>query len=147
MGAGLATEQLTSTIYVSSAAIPLDEDKMLQMLRVARRNNEKTGVTGMLLYRDGNFMQVLEGPEEAINQLIVTIREDPRHNGFLTLWAKPITERRFAEWSMAFRDISGLADNEEGHSPFLNSGFRDEAFCSNPHIPFRLLLEFKERMR
>jgi hypothetical protein len=148
MGAVLTpTDQLISTIYVSSASRPLDKDEMLQILRASRRNNEKMGVSGMLLHRDGNFMQVLEGPQEAVNQLIATIKDDPRHHGFLSLWAKPITERRFAEWSMAFRDITGLADNEEGHSPFLNKGFRDEAFRSNPDIPFRLLLQFKENIR
>ena len=51
---------LVSLSYVSSAVRKLDDHELLEVLRVARKNNERLGVTGMLLYHDGNFMQILE---------------------------------------------------------------------------------------
>ena len=57
MNAVLApVEQLAAAVYVSSAVRPLTEDEILDILLVARQNNERLGVTGMLLYRDGNFL-------------------------------------------------------------------------------------------
>lgn len=50
-----------------------------------RTNNERAGITGMLLYKDGNFMQLLEGEKEAVLRLHKNIIVDPRHKGFLTL--------------------------------------------------------------
>ena len=62
-------EQLVAAVYVSSATRHLSEDENIGILRSAREHNEKSGVTGMLLYRDGNFMQVLEGPAGVVDSL------------------------------------------------------------------------------
>ena len=72
------------------------------LLEHARRNNEKAGVTGMLLYKDGNFMQVLEGEERVVQALSAKIGRDPRHEKMVTLLEGPLAEREFSDWSMGF---------------------------------------------
>ena len=64
--------------------------------------NSATAITGMLLYKDGNFMQVLEGEEEAVRRVYARIGHDPRHRGLLTLLAGTQDERQFPDWSMGF---------------------------------------------
>ena len=56
-------------VYVSSAVRPFSKSELVELLNVTRDNNSRLGVTGMLLYRDGNFMQVLEGGEPVVRAL------------------------------------------------------------------------------
>ncbi len=56
-------------VYVSSATRPFSGEDLRALLATCRKNNAELGVTGMLLYKDGNFMQVLEGDEEAVRGL------------------------------------------------------------------------------
>lgn len=143
-------EQLVAAVYVSSATRHLSEDEIIGILRSAREHNEKSGVTGMLLYRDGNFMQVLEGPAGVVDSLIQKIKRDPRHQGIILMSRKPIEERQFGEWSMAFRHMSKDASAENGYSAFLEPTFDDEAddeTGEESQLVFRLLRRFKEDMR
>ncbi len=64
------------------------------------------GISGMLLYADGNFIQVLEGENEAIDSLYSKITNDRRHNSFSVLINSEIKQRSFADWSMGFKKIS-----------------------------------------
>jgi hypothetical protein len=140
-------EQLVAAVYVSSATRALPEDEILELLRIARHNNEKLDITGMLLYREGNFLQVLEGPESVVNSLISKIKRDPRHKGFILMSRKKIEERQFGEWRMAFRNMSKDHSGEEGYSPFLEPGFEDDEIGEESQLVFRLLRRFKENMR
>ena len=136
---------LYSLIYVSSARVPFSKPELTNLLEIARRNNTALGVTGMLLYKDGNFMQALEGEEDTLRKLHNKIQADPRHNGMLTLLKKPIEERQFPEWSMAFRNLAdeSLRD-KSGYSEFLNSPLTKEEFSKTPSRAQKLLLAFKE---
>ena len=141
-------EQLVAVVYVSSSSRPMREDEILEILRVARINNEKLDVTGMLLYREGNFLQVLEGPASAIDSLIHKIKRDPRHQGVILMSRKNIDERQFADWRMAFRNMSKDAAVEADYSPFLEQDFEmDEEVGEQSQLVFRLLRRFKEDMR
>jgi hypothetical protein len=118
------------------------------MLKEANENNTKSGITGMLLYKDGQFMQVLEGPEEAVRATFRRIDKDPRHHGVMVLLKGPVEERRFPGWSMAFRDLN-LPDHQEvpGFSEFLNTPLTGEEFGGDPSRCEKLLLVFKKNIR
>lgn len=89
-------------LYLSSAIEPFDDEALAGLLDSARRNNAEVGVTGMLLYADGNFIQYLEGEAEAVHGVFAKIKSDPRHNGILTVTDGPADDRVFADWSMGF---------------------------------------------
>ncbi|HVR76154.1 MAG TPA: BLUF domain-containing protein, partial [Planctomycetota bacterium] len=82
-------------LYVSSAVKPFSQPALVKLLEKSHVNNAKRGITGMLLYKDGNFMQVLEGEEEAVRALYARIALDPRHRGLITLLQGPQAERQF----------------------------------------------------
>jgi hypothetical protein len=148
MSAVLApVEQLVAVVYVSSATKHLEEDEILEILRVARRKNQELDITGMLLYRDGNFLQVLEGPASAVESLIQKIKRDHRHQGLILMSRKNIDERQFADWSMAFRNMSKNCSHEEAFNPFLEADFEDDEVGEESELVFRLLRRFKEDMR
>jgi hypothetical protein len=63
------TSKLIQCIYASAAGRAFDTEELAQLLKVARDNNAKLGLTGMLLYAEGSFFQVLEGPAQVVDAL------------------------------------------------------------------------------
>jgi hypothetical protein len=139
---------ITYLTYVSSATTLLPAAGLRELLDRARSNNERAGITGLLLYRDGNFMQTIEGPDAAIAGLHATLEADPRHTGLTVLLAGERDNRRFDGWSMGFRDLGDAAPRDApGFSEFLNTPLTADAFGENPTASERLLLVFKRSMR
>ena len=93
--------------YVSSAKKLLSAEELTTLLETCRRHNEALGITGALLYQDGNFMQVLEGEQGVVEELYDAIAADPRHRNVISLVRGTTPEPQFANWSMAFADRSG----------------------------------------
>jgi hypothetical protein len=93
---------LYSLIYRSQASRAVHEVTLPPLLRKARLHNERTRLGGLLLYANGEFMQILEGPEPALSQLYARIQADPRHYAVRTLAYGPIAERAFPDWRMAY---------------------------------------------
>lgn len=100
-------------VYVSAANNQSPNFDVGEILRQSRRNNAEHGITGMLLYSDGNFMQALEGDVEAVEQTFTRIQRDERHTGVIVLTQFDIAKRQFAEWSMAFRSPNELSSQEQ----------------------------------
>jgi hypothetical protein len=92
-------------IYASTAHDKLSECELRDLLDVSRRNNAAAGITGMLLYRDGNFLQILEGGREAVHALLDRIKADRRHFGVMVVLETEIERRSFDGWSMGFRAL------------------------------------------
>ena len=139
--------KMVSIIYVSSAVELFSKTELVSLLEVSCRNNSRSGITGMLLYKDGNFMQVIEGEAIEIYELQAKISRDPRHERLITLLEKPITERRFNDWSMGFKNLTDPDVHAlPGYSEFLNTPLTDKAFVANPTRAERLLQTFKQRI-
>jgi hypothetical protein len=93
-------------IYLSRVSQKLSSEELVTLLVKARRRNTLAGITGAMVYGAGQFMQVLEGEAAAVTALYERIVADPRHQAILKLVDKPVAERTFMEWSMAFRELS-----------------------------------------
>lgn len=107
--------------YCSSASRLFDSAELVDLLRQARDNNLRQGITGLLLYHDGSFIQVLEGEVDAVQTLYRTICGDLRHKAVTRLTAAPLARRNFGEWSMAFVDTQGLLpEDRAAYSDFLH---------------------------
>jgi len=137
---------LYSLVYVSSATKPFSVDELRALLERARANNTKLDVSGMLLYKDGNFMQVLEGEEATVKALYATIAKDDRHAGAITLLNGPTTARAFGEWSMGFRDLRAGAAEIAGYTAFLDTPLTSGEFVTEPSRAQKLLLMFRQKM-
>ena len=100
------SDQLISLVYISTATAPLDDAALHGILTRARENNARLDVTGMLLYREGQFVQILEGASGAVHDLADEIRADPRHTDMSVILDEPIEAREFSDWSMGFQPMS-----------------------------------------
>ena len=111
-------EQLRLVVYVSTAVHKFDTAELDKLLSRSRAWNADHGITGMLLHYDGNFMQALEGPPDAVEEVLARVRSDIRHYGIILMVNETITIRRFAGWYMGFRRPKDDA-LPEGWSDFL----------------------------
>lgn len=93
-------------IYLSWATIPFTEAQLQALLTQSRQRNAELAVTGILLYGNERFLQVLEGEEAVVQQVYAQIRQDVRHHNILTFANKPVTERAFPEWAMGFQVLA-----------------------------------------
>lgn len=136
-----------SLVYMSSTATVLSPAELADLLAKCHVNNVALGITGMLLYKDGNVMQVLEGEEHKVRALYHKIGKDPRHRGLQTLVQGPVTTRSFPDWSMGFRTLANVAIHDApGYSEFLNTPLTAAEFSADPTRCQRLLTTFKKNM-
>jgi len=99
-------------LYRSHSVIPVDEREatLAQIFRVARSQNEATGITGALLVTDHWFVQALEGERSQVQSLYERIRSDTRHEQVTLIEAGDVQSRVFSRWAMAQVSASGQAD-------------------------------------
>jgi hypothetical protein len=90
-------------IYNSFAIHDFTDEDLTALLIKARKNNTASGITGMLFYFEGKFIQLIEGEEEAVKELYTRIFADPRHQHSAVLKQGTSTERFFGDWSMGFK--------------------------------------------
>jgi len=100
------TTNLIQLVYSSLATQQFDQAKLLDLLAFARDFNSRNDISGMLLYVDDSFFQVLEGDPGILRPLYDRIEKDNRHTRIIKLLEQPITERNFSDWSMGYARIS-----------------------------------------
>ncbi|WP_375424882.1 BLUF domain-containing protein [uncultured Friedmanniella sp.] len=131
--------------YVSSASQLLTTEQLEELLVTSRRNNEARGLTGALLYQDGNFIQVLEGEQSVVEDLYNRIAIDPRHRQVIVLVRGTTAERQFGEWSMAYSDLSGSLSALAEESRLLHAD-GDSDGADGAGVGRRLLLSFRRTL-
>jgi hypothetical protein len=131
-------------IYVSQACVAMDEARLRELLAQSREKNARLEITGMLLYQQGNFMQVLEGSREAVLSLMTSIRADVRHTNVVVIQEFYPPEREFPDWTMAFHQIDESTSRQPGFSDFLGTPLNGARFERDPRAARNLLLFFKQ---
>lgn len=115
---------LYKLLYVSRATRELSDNDLEDLLTVSRRNNERLNLTGVLVYANGQFLQVLEGEEEPIRRLYNAIRRDDRNSDHRIIARNPVADRMFPSWSMAFQNLDKISMTEFGDlSKMVAKGF------------------------
>jgi hypothetical protein len=114
---------LIQLIYISSATRHFSQTELRTMLKSARPRNERRGVSGVLLYKSGSFLQVIEGEAPAVDELFGKIATDPRHKDVLLLSRREMKERNFPTWNMGFVAVDAIASQAlPGFSDFFRVG-------------------------
>jgi hypothetical protein len=99
---------LVRLMYASRAADSVNSDDLAAILKKSKTNNPPIGVTGVLCFSDGIFLQVLEGGRSPVSALYNKIACDPRHHDVVLLSYEEVSERSFAGWSMGQVNLSRL---------------------------------------
>ena len=117
---------LKQLAYVSKAQEFINEKSLLDILEFAVENNEKLDVTGFLLFGEGCFVQVIEGPQDNIDELYFKITQDERHQNVIKILYQDIDFRLFKDWQMSFRRFELSRDTlVDGFSDYLENYLSD----------------------
>jgi hypothetical protein len=137
-------KQLIQISYVSEASAPMSADQLLALLAQCRANNVSRELTGMLLYGNGTFLQVLEGDDEVVDRLVDTIAADTRHGRMQRLGRKTIAHRQYADWTMGFDRITeeGLSQIE-GLRDFSKGDFNVAYLASHGDVIDSLMSQYR----
>ncbi|SMF94109.1 Sensors of blue-light using FAD [Methylomagnum ishizawai] len=124
---------LVQVIYASRAIRPFSDRDLVLLLRKSRDRNRRHGITGMLVYQEPIFLQVLEGEAGELEPVWRDIAADPRHGQIVELRSGPVESRDYGEWSMGFFNASwnGCAALA-GYTRFLDLDFSPEGFAMAP---------------
>lgn len=136
-------------VYVSSSSFGyMSKLELEEILRKSVESNKINGITGMLLYFAGTFMQVIEGSENNVKKLFSEIETDPRHKGVIVLLSDEIERRTFSRFSM---DCKELTEHNfhvgSEYKDFLHDGFASNYFVEHPSIAFELIKTFRENCK
>jgi hypothetical protein len=96
---------ILQVIYASAATREWTPEELLHLLHGARQRNTALGITGLLGYNTGTFLQLLEGPPARVRGLLRRIEKDPRHGELTVLLERVVQTRFFPDWSMGFQQI------------------------------------------
>ncbi|AGX87613.1 BLUF domain-containing protein [Candidatus Symbiobacter mobilis] len=138
--------RLIQLIYVSDL-VGENEAAIPAILESSVRRNGENGITGMLLYSHGNFLQVLEGEQDSVRETYSRICKDPRHHNAILLTEEDVSERHFANWSMGYRQLGPEhAAKLPKYAPYFQFGFDVSAIRAKPGIALEMLELFSQGM-
>jgi hypothetical protein len=136
-------------VYVSQAKEPFSTEELKALLEHSRRRNQETGISGLLIYRfnpdynRGNFVQVLEGAEAAIDDVWRRISSDDRHHTIIVVEEDKIETRMFGDWSMGFKNIDASElEAFDGFSDLGSDQFWENVNSDNAAAALDLLRSF-----
>jgi len=137
--------KLVQLIYLSEL-VGRDETSLGPILSASVRRNTADDITGMLLYSQGTFLQVLEGEEAAVQATYQRIVQDRRHHNTVLLSNETITQRQFDGWRMGFRHLSEAdAQHLPRMAPWFRFGFSEHALNTTPGIARDMLAFFNQQ--
>ena len=99
---------LVRLLYVSRAQSPEVANTTQSILDSARKYNIANGITGILCFGGGLYLQAVEGGRTQVNELYSHIVRDPRHRDVVLLDYQEISERRFGGWTMGQVNLAKL---------------------------------------
>lgn len=88
-------------IYLSQLTRNMSHREIATLVARAQKKNQQAGLTGLLIYMQGRFFQVLEGPETAVDQCFARIQQDPRHGAMKLIASYEVKTRAFPDWKMS----------------------------------------------
>lgn len=143
----MTDSELHLVVYVSIASRPFSGDELKALLAQSRERNREDGITGMLLYKDGCFIQAFEGGKDEVKKLHSRISRDPRHRSITILFEGATEQRQFSQWTMGFKELADAdVQHQPGFSEMLKTMIKHGRCSVDTAFAIRLLRTFTENM-
>ncbi len=133
-------------IYSSRATQDFWPDDLFRLVETSRRKNALRAVTGMLLFREGQFLQLLEGPEREVKSVYEIVKRDPRHTDLKIVLTEEVAERQFPQWTMGFERLDEAWSVPRAWTTILEDGLNSASMAENPSRAKDLLLTFQHTL-
>lgn len=128
--------------YVSTGCDCLRYDDIKSILDSSNRNNHDKNITGILVYCNKHFFQIVEGEKEAIQDLYNKILIDPRHDGVIKIQEGYIDNRQFENWHMAFKSYNKELKDLDNFNNEQFYSYINNQLCVKSCISVKLLADF-----
>ena len=136
---------LSHLIYLSRATEKLSLRDTMRLVDHAKPNNEERGITGLLCFGGGYFLQVLEGEGDAVSDTFMRIAKDSRHHGVRLVDYSIIEARRFDDWSMRLINLDDPKRPREDRPERYRRDTTHPFFSTDPQVAFWMLYDLKMR--
>lgn len=137
-------KDLIQIVYVSFSVKDLTENDLEELLVDIRKRNKVQKVTGLLLYNDGTFIQLIEGKTGIIQNLYEKIKNHRRHSNVVLLLDESIKKRAFPDWTMGYYKLNREQSGKiPGYSDFMQSKDSGKLIESASFEAMKLLNSFK----
>ncbi|MDO9161818.1 MAG: phosphate-starvation-inducible PsiE family protein [Methylococcaceae bacterium] len=134
-------------IYASTALSAWGTEDLLKLLKECRAHNSAKNITGILLFSNNTFLQVLEGDEASVNSMYALIEKDPRHTDVTIIEKQPIVERAFPYWSMGFESVdSNQLTAIPGFNDFFAQDFTPSGLAAHKYVIAPLLSHLRAKL-
>lgn len=130
-------------VYSSVATKEFWPDDLFVLVEKSRRKNFDRDITGMLLYHQGKFLQLLEGPEAAVRGCYARVERDPRHHSTRVLLTQTSEHRDFPNWTMGYEKVEEAWNVPRAWATILEEGFDSVAVSQNPSVAKDFLSSFQ----
>lgn len=139
---------LYEILYSSISVVKFDAQAIKDLLRQCFDNNEKNGITGCMIYKKREFIQVVEGEKEQVLQLFEKIKKDTRHTKIKIIWEGETAKRSFDKWLMGFYNFDELNKTEIlGFADILKKGMKEAPTTNYESVASRLFSLLSEDIR
>lgn len=128
---------LYELIYSSNPVEPLGSAEIEALLEQARGRNRALNLTGILFYDDREFLQLIEGEQDAVEQVFASIKQDPRHCNITVFHTGTVAVRSFSTWLMAFERVAPETALEQWRDHVV--GTAGDLLQGAPNLGYRLL--------
>tara|TARA_R110002049_G_scaffold70894_2_gene182948 strand:+ start:1465 stop:1881 length:417 start_codon:yes stop_codon:yes gene_type:complete len=126
---------LHQIIYTSQASEQFNKRNLLDLLHTSRGYNTIDNISGLLMHRNGYFLQIIEGEQDVVENLFQRLSNDTRHKNIKMILDRTVESRLFSNWAM------GCADFDEPELSML-PGLRTD--LSNPEVIEELIIHLPE---
>lgn len=120
---------IRTIVYISNAVKLFEERHLDELFCQSVNNNSTRNITGILLYNEGTFIQILEGHKQPLDNLFKTIHQDRRHNNITKILDRRIGDRLFSKYRTGFSTLNNYSQLEEKELPPLS--FIDRSLVKN----------------
>ena len=139
---------LYELLYTSVAKWEMSSNELIELLQQSREKNLRFNITGLLVYHNREFMQILEGDKETVLEFYDMITNDERHTSVRIFWENSISDRGFSKWAMGFVNIENIElSTLKGYSQFLKEGFSSADINHCQTIGKKLILSLRDRLK
>jgi Sensors of blue-light using FAD len=132
-------------VYSSVATQEFWPEDLFALVEKTRQKNAARAITGMLLFHEGEFLQLLEGPEQAVRDCFAIIERDPRHTSIKVAMTSSPGQRDFPEWTMGFEQVEEAWNLPRSWATILGEGLDSAAVSQAGSAAKDLLLSFQHR--
>ncbi|GLS26066.1 BLUF domain-containing protein [Marinibactrum halimedae] len=132
-------------VYISTAVRLMSFPELVELLDQARNKNEVLSISGLLLYKDRSFIQLIEGPSDSVRSLFTSIERDLRHTHVKILIDEPLEKRMFGDWSMGFVNVDNEVKDNPGFKDYFSGQESISTMGAEPTKALRLLQYFRSR--